>query len=132
MRGRGGGGLKGWYHHLIRAMISFSEARQIQCGGKIEDLSAFWKPISRVEQGWRDMISEMDQENFAEVDRDNCALKLTQRRKNRGKSNQVLFIKSKQNMHLGKRRDGGGGGKGGEREIDQWVKWLMKSVLSVQ
>ena len=31
------------------------------------------------------MISEMDQENFAEVDRDNCALKLTQRRKNRGK-----------------------------------------------
>ena len=45
------------------------------------------------------MISEMDQENFAEVDRDNCALKLTQRRKNRGKSNQVLFIKSKQNMH---------------------------------
>ena len=69
-----------------------SEAGQIQCGGKIEDLSAFWKPISRVEQGWRDMISEMDQENFAEVDRDNCALKLTQRRKNRGKSNQVIFI----------------------------------------
>ena len=32
-------------------------------------------------------------------------------------------------MHLGKRRDGGGRG---EREIDQWVKWLMKSVLSVQ
>ena len=77
------------------------------------------------------MISEMDQENFAEVDRNNCALKLTQRRKKQGKSNQVLFIKSKQNMHLGKRRDGGGG-KGGEREIDQWVKWLMKSVLSVQ
>ena len=75
------------------------------------------------------MISEMDQENFAEVDRDNCALKLTQRRKKQGKSNQVLFIKSKQNMHLGKRRDGGGRG---EREIDQWVKWLMKSVLSVQ
>ena len=25
-------------------------------------------------------------------------------------------------MHLGKRRDGGGGG--GVREIDQWVKWL--------
>ena len=78
------------------------------------------------------MISEMDQEDFAEVDRDNCALKLTQRRKNRGKSNQVLFIKSKQNMHLGKKRDGGGKGEGGEREIDQWVKWLMKSVLSVQ
>ena len=77
------------------------------------------------------MISEMDQENFAEVDRDNCALKLTQRRKKQGKSNQVLFIKSKQNMHLGKRRDGEGG-EGGEREIDQWVKWLMKSVLSVQ
>ena len=77
------------------------------------------------------MISEMDQENFAEVDRNNCALKLTQRRKKQGKSNQVLFIKSKQNMHLGK-RGGGGGGEGGEREIDQWVKWLMKSVLSVQ
>ena len=61
------------------------EASQIQCGGKIEDLSAFWKTISRVEQEWRDTISEMDQENFAEVDRDNCALKLTQRRKNRGK-----------------------------------------------
>ena len=61
------------------------------------------------------MISEMDQENFAEVDRDNCALKLTQRRKKQGKSNQVLIIKSKQNMHLGKRRDGGGeGGRGRE------------------
>ena len=35
-------------------------------------------------------------------------------------------------MHLGKRGDGGGRGEGGEREIDQWVKWLMKSVLSVQ
>ena len=64
------------------------------------------------------MISEMDQENFAEVDRNNCALKLTQRRKNRGKSNQVLFIKSKQNMHLGKRRDGGGGrGREGNRSM---------------
>ena len=31
------------------------------------------------------MISEMDQENFAEVDRNNCALKLTQRKENRGK-----------------------------------------------
>ena len=61
------------------------EAGQIQCGGKIEDLSAFWKTISRVEQGWRDMISEMDQEKFAEVDRNNCALKLTQRKENRGK-----------------------------------------------
>ena len=50
-------------------MISFSEAGQIQCGGKIEDLSAFWKPISRVEQRWRDMIPEMDQEDFAELDR---------------------------------------------------------------
>ena len=61
------------------------------------------------------MISEMDQENFAEVDRNNCALKLTQRRKKKqGKSNQVLFIKSKQNMHLGKKRDGGGGGRGRE------------------
>ena len=79
---------------------------------KLRICQLFWKPISRVEQGWRDMISEMDQENFAEVDRDNCALKLTQRRKNRGKSNQVLFIKSKQNMHLGKRGVGGGGGKG--------------------
>ena len=65
-------------------MLNSIEAGQIQCGGKIEDLSAFWKPISRVEQGWRDMISEMDQENFAEVDRDNCALKLTQRRKKQG------------------------------------------------
>ena len=58
------------------------------------------------------MISEMDQENFAEVDRDNCALKLTQRRKKQGKSNQVLFIKSKQNMHLGKKEGWGGRGKG--------------------
>ena len=58
------------------------------------------------------MISEMDQENFAEVDRNNCALKLTQRKEKTGESNQVLFIKSKQNMHLGKKRDGGGGGKG--------------------
>ena len=57
------------------------------------------------------MISEMDQENFAEVDRDNCALKLTQRRKNRGKSNQVLFINKNKNMHLGKKR--GGGERGG-------------------
>ena len=60
------------------------------------------------------MISEMDQENFAEVDRNNCALKLTQRRKKQGKSNQVLFIKSKQNMHLGKGRDGGGEGERGK------------------
>ena len=60
------------------------------------------------------MISEMDQEKFAEVDRNNCALKLTQRRKKQGKSNQVLFIKSKQNMHLGKRRDGGGKGERGK------------------
>ena len=75
------------------------------------------------------MISEMDQENFAEVDRDNCALKLTQRRKNRGKSNQVLFIQVIIECFF---TDGGGRGEGGEREIDQWVKWLMKSVLSVQ
>ena len=54
-----GGGLKDWYHHLFRAMISFSEAdkpsvvEKHQCGGKtpvwwkntFEDLSAF----SRVE-----------------------------------------------------------------------------------
>ena len=34
-------------------------------------------------------------------------------------------------MHLEKEGWGGEGG-GEEREIDQWVKWLMKSVLSVQ
>ena len=73
------------------------------------------------------MISEMDQENFAEVDRNNCALKLTQRRKKQGKSNQVLFIKSKQNMHLGKRRDGGGGGGGGG-ETQQGGKGQGKRV----
>lgn len=72
------------------------------------------------------MIPEMDQEDFAEVDRDNCALKLTQRRKNRGKSNQVLFINKNKNMHLGKR---GVGGRGG---IDQWVKRLNEINLSVQ
>ena len=58
---------------------------QIQCGGDLRICQPFWKTISRVEQGWRDMISEMDQENFAEVDRNNCALKLTQRKENRGK-----------------------------------------------
>ena len=31
------------------------------------------------------MISEMDQEKFAEVDRNNCALKLTQRKEKQGK-----------------------------------------------
>ena len=112
-------------------MISFSEARQIQCGGKIEDLSAFWKTISRVEQEWRDMISEMDQENFAEVDRDNCALKLTQRRKNRGKSNQVLFIKSKQNMHLGKKRDGRGGEGGRGREGNRSMGKMANEISFV-
>ena len=35
-------------------------------------------------------------------------------------------------MHLGKKEGWGGREEGGEREIDQWVKWLMKSVLSVQ
>ena len=60
-------------------------------------------------------------------DRDNCALKLTQRRKNKGKVTIKFYsyIKNK-NMHLGKR---GVGGRGG---IDQWVKRLNEISLSVQ
>ena len=49
------------------------------------------------------------------IDRDNCALKLTQRRKNKGKVTIKFYsyIKNK-NMHLGKRGGGGERERGGE------------------
>ena len=43
---RGGGVLKGWYHHLFRAMISFSEADKPSVVEKFEDLSAFLENLS--------------------------------------------------------------------------------------
>ena len=50
--------------------MSVSEAWQTQCCEKIEDLSAFWKPISRVEQGIERYDSRdkclSNQEDFAE------------------------------------------------------------------
>ena len=66
------------------------------------------------------MISEMDQEDFAEVDRDNCALKLTQRRKNKGKVT-IKFYSYIKNKTCTQEKEGWGG-RGGNGSMGKEAK----------